>query len=316
MTKLKKTYKKKYYGGMNTNQWAAAFTYQINNPGSFVYIKHRTTGEIRHISTNIGLRQRFNIHQLKGEMGDWDIYVKNNGKYYQIGGNSAEFPNLISVDIGLFTNKLVENYFLTKDSLTHVSSSNSPSASALSSSASSSVISKITSTYTAGGHKPLVNAQSHTIHDLVNDITLVNTAVNNVIATYPNTAAAAAASNTAAAAAASPTTDDNARLLLLTRELNQLQGQGNTNFKPIAEQIIKVVSFIIAVIAIGAAIWYKNNAKKGGNPTSFSYEQFFKNPTLHGCVLFFKNLNAQFEKLPISDFKKGGRQNTRKKNKK
>jgi hypothetical protein len=331
MTKLKKTYKKKYYGGMNTNQWAAAFTYQINNPGSSVYIKHKETGEIRKISTNIGRGERFNTHQLNGNMGNWDIYVKNNnGNYYQIGGNSAQFPNLISVDVSLFTNKLVENYFLTKHSLKRMSPSNSPSDSP-SASSSSSAVSRITSTYAGGGQPPLDTARAQSIHKLTHDLQRANIAVNNlsntvtsqnivtplnIDAAHSNTVATVASSNTAAAAAASSQTDDNARLLLLRSQLEQLQGP------TMAKQIIKVVSIIIVVIAIGGAIWYKFNLKKGGNPTPFSYEKFFENPTLHGCALFFEKLNEEYTKLiPISnaDFKKlnkkGGRQNTRKKTK-
>lgn len=326
MTKLKKTYKKKYYGGMNTNQWAAAFTYQINNPGSSVYIKHKTTGEIRKISTNIGRGQRFNVHQLIGEMGDWDIYVKNNGNYYQIGSNNAQLPKLTSVDIGLFTNKLVENYFLTKHSLERMSPSNSPSASS-----SSSAVSRITSTYAGGGQPPLNTAKNKPMRILANDLLIARVAVNNlstitspnsvtplnIDAAHSNTVATVASSNTAAAAAASSPTDDNARLMLLRSQLEELQGPS------MIKQFYKGLSFVIAVIAICGGIWYKINQKKGGNPTLFSYEKFFENPTLHGCALFFEKLNADYKDLiPISNTefqklnKKGGRQNTRKKNKK
>ena len=299
MTKLKKTYKKKYYGGMSTNNWAAAFTYHINNPGSSVYIKHKKTGEIRKISTDIGRGQTFNIHQLNGEMGEWDIYVKNNGNYYQIGGTSGKIPNLTSVNVSLFTNKLVENYFLTRHSLERVSPSDSPSDSP-SSSASSSAVSRITSTYAGGGQPPLDAAQAQPIHNLTRDLQIANNAVNNVTNT-------ATSQNTAL--------DDNAQLQLLMSQLEKLQGTQELN-PSMAKQIIKVVSFIIAVIAIGGAIWYKINLNKGGNPTSFSYEQFFKNPTLHGCALFFEKLNAEYKKLPIKEKIMGGRQNTRKKNKK
>ena len=105
--------------------------------------------------------------------------------------------------------------------------------------------------------------------------------------------------------------------MLLRSQLEELQGPS------MIKQFYKGLSFVIAVIAICGGIWYKINQKKGGNPTLFSYEKFFENPTLHGCALFFEKLNADYKDLiPISNTefqklnKKGGRQNTRKKNKK